>query len=107
MSFKHIAISISARSVSILALSFLLAGCSDIQEIPTQDQRTVVSSVTLNQASAEMLVGETVTLIATVLPPDATDRDKLIWSSSKTSVATVSDKGVVFYPPFSDYSAED
>ena len=52
-----------------------------------------VESVTLDKDEAELKVGETVTLNATVAPSDATD-PTVTWSSSASSVATVVD-GVV------------
>lgn len=58
-------------------------------------QEIAVSSVTLSQSNAEMLEGETVQLIATVLPSDASDKS-VTWASSKQSVATVSPSGLVF-----------
>ena len=56
-------------------------------------ETTPVTSVTLNQTSASLKVGETVTLTATVKPDDATDKT-VTWSTSDASVATV-DNGVV------------
>ena len=53
-----------------------------------------VTSITLNKSSISLLVGETETLIATVLPTDATNKT-ITWSSSNTAVATVSSGGVV------------
>ena len=53
----------------------------------------LVSSVTLDKQTAEVLRGETVTLIATVLPADA-DNTTLVWTSSDETVATVQN-GVV------------
>lgn len=50
------------------------------------------TGVTLDKATASVTKGETLTLIATVTPSDSTD--KVEWSSSNTSVATV-DNGVV------------
>ena len=63
------------------------ASC-EITVIPTP-----VTSVTLDKTSAQLKVGETLTLNATVLPDDATDKT-VIWSTSDANVATV-DNGVV------------
>ena len=52
-----------------------------------------VTSVTLNSTSMELVEGTTQTLIATVSPSNA-DNQKVIWSSSNSSVATVAN-GVV------------
>ena len=54
---------------------------------------TPVTSVTLNQTSAQLKAGETVTLTATVNPDDATDKT-VTWSTTDATVATVSN-GVV------------
>ena len=55
-----------------------------------------VTGVTLAPTSATLTLGETetVTLIPTVLPDDATDKS-VTWSSSNETVATVSNEGVV------------
>lgn len=53
-----------------------------------------VESVTLDQTSAELNVGGTLQLNATVSPKDATHPD-LDWSSSDESVATVDGAGIV------------
>ena len=53
-----------------------------------------VTSVSLDQQSLSFEVGETATLVATVLPEDATDKS-VTWTSSNTSVASVSQDGVV------------
>ena len=52
-----------------------------------------VTSVSLDKSSAELTEGETVTLTATIAPANATNKN-VSWSSSNTSVATVSN-GVV------------
>ena len=57
-------------------------------------EEIAVTSVSLSQSTAEMIEGETIQLIATVIPSNATDQ-RLIWASSKTSVATVTDNGLV------------
>ena len=53
-----------------------------------------VTSVTLNQTTASLKKGETLTLTATVAPSDAANKS-VTWSSGNTSVATVSTSGVV------------
>ena len=53
-----------------------------------------VTGITLNKISLSMTEGDTYTLAATVSPSNATDKT-VIWSSSNTSVATVSSSGVV------------
>lgn len=52
-----------------------------------------VTSVSLDQSSLELSVGETYEFIATVLPENATNKE-VIWSSSDESVLTVND-GVI------------
>ena len=53
-----------------------------------------VTSVTLNKSSLSLRVGENETLIAKVLPDNATDR-MITWTSSKEDVATVDSSGRV------------
>ena len=53
-----------------------------------------VASVYLDKNQQELVVGETAALVATVLPENATNKS-VTWSSSNTSVATVSSRGVV------------
>lgn len=50
---------------------------------------TPVTGVTLDQTAAGMMVGDSLTLNATVTPADATDKS-VTWSSSDETVATVS-----------------
>ena len=53
-----------------------------------------VSSITLSQTSANIFQSGTLTLTATVLPSDASNKT-LTWSSSNTSVATVDQNGKI------------
>ena len=52
------------------------------------------TSIALNQTTATLKASETLTLVATVLPENATDKS-VEWSSSDESVAVVDDNGVV------------
>ena len=74
----------------IIALPFLtiLLGCK-------KDPSTVsVTGISLSQPSAELLVGETISLKATVSPSNASFGE-ITWATSKPSVATVSSTGTV------------
>lgn len=53
-----------------------------------------VTGISLNINVCDMEAGETITLVATVSPEDATDKT-VSWSSSNTSVAKVASNGVV------------
>ena len=53
-----------------------------------------VSSVTLNRSTASLMVGENVSLSATVLPANASDKS-IIWSSSDESIASIDETGTV------------
>jgi len=62
--------------------------------VTVQAQKVAVTGVSLNKTSLSMTEGETQTLTATVSPSNATNKN-VTWSSSNTSVATVSSSGVV------------
>lgn len=53
-----------------------------------------VTGVSLNRESANLKIGDSMTLKATISPADATNQN-VSWSSSNTSVATVDGKGVI------------
>ena len=69
------------------AIALLLVSC-------TKEKNIAVTSVSVSQATAEMLIGESIQVYATVLPSDATDKT-VFWASSKQTVATVSSSGMV------------
>ncbi|MDD3904648.1 MAG: Ig-like domain-containing protein, partial [Sphaerochaeta sp.] len=76
--------------VVVLILSvFLFTGCDELLNPPKK-----VTSVTITQNDQAIILGNTLQLTATVAPSDATNKD-VIWSSSDTSVATVSASGLV------------
>ncbi len=54
----------------------------------------IATSIELNQTGAELTEGETLQLMVTVLPEDATDKT-VTWESSNESVATVDENGLV------------
>ena len=62
--------------------------------VACKPKEIIVSSITLNPDKVTLTEGETTTVVATVLPADATD-PSLTWSSSNTAAATVDQDGVV------------
>ena len=66
------------------------ATCQVSVETPIIEAEQIV----LNKESAELNIGETLQLEATVLPEDTTDKS-LTWNSSDPYVATVSEEGLV------------
>lgn len=71
-------------------MAILMIACSK----NTKETEIAVTSVSLSQPTAEMVIGETITLDATVFPSNASDKS-VKWASSKISVATVSNGGQV------------
>ena len=78
-----------AGTASILATSVSNKDVSALCSVTVTNSVVHVNSVSLNKSSAEVNVGGTVSLSATVLPSNATDKT-VTWSSSDTTVATVS-----------------
>jgi uncharacterized protein YjdB/sucrose-6-phosphate hydrolase SacC (GH32 family) len=62
--------------------------------IPVSSGGIPVTSVSLNKSTTSIFVGSTETLVATVNPSNATNKN-VTWSSSNTAVATVSATGLV------------
>ena len=61
--------------------------------VTVQAQTVAVTAITLSQTSATLTYGQTLTLSATVLPANASDKT-IVWTSSNNSIASVSE-GVV------------
>lgn len=84
-----------------LLTAFLLASCNNTSNSSTKEDEEIeptnpvvhVESVSLNKASITLKVGEEDTLIATITPNNATNKE-VKWSSSNSDVASV-DNGVI------------
>ena len=83
--------------ISVLTLvSIALFSCEKPPQNPDTDsvpKDIEVSSVSLNESSVTLFKGNTITLVATVKPDNATDK-KVTWSTSDASVATVNSGAV-------------
>lgn len=76
--------------VAMIAIAFSVAtfaACSDDDE---GTEGNAVTSITLDQKSLTLSIGDTITLWATVMPDKATDKT-LEWVSSDENIATVTD----------------
>ena len=79
-------------ALMVLMVAILGVACGDPK--PEEPKTIAVTGVTLSPASKVLAPGDSVQLTATVAPEDADDKS-VVWSSSKESVATVSDEGLV------------
>lgn len=88
------------KTKDVYAYGFCLVKASGTAYVPIDDisiyteAEVSVTGVSLNKNAAEIEVGGTTTLTATVMPNNATNKN-VSWSSSNTSVATVDNTGLV------------
>ena len=73
---------------SVLFVAFAVLSCNQAET------EVLVTDISINQASAEIVIGETLQLNATVTPSNAS-RTEVNWASSAPSVAKVSNQGLV------------
>ena len=78
-------------TVPLFLLSMLAVTCIEPEPANTNVE---VESVSMNPDEAEMVVGETLQLVLTVMPSDAT-YETITWASSKQFVASVDANGLV------------
>lgn len=81
-------------TATITVTSNLTPTIKNTVSVTVVDAAIPVSSITLNQTTASMLVGETLQLTATVLPATATDKT-VTWTSSDSGAAKVDQNGLV------------
>ena len=81
-----------------LGTAVITATAHDGSEVTAQCAITVspvlLTSITLNKTKAELKIGESLQLTATVAPDNATDKE-VVWTTSDASVAKVSETGLV------------
>jgi uncharacterized protein YjdB len=85
--------SASASASNVASTSVAPSASASVPLVSTS-KAVPVESVTLDKTTATLKEGETVTLVATVLPANATNNTGVIWTTSDATIATVAD-GVV------------
>ncbi len=86
---------VTALKAGEATITASLASNSDVKATSTitvVDKPVVIPKITVEPSSAQLEVGKTTQLTATVTPSDA---GKILWSSSDETVATVNENGVV------------
>ncbi|MBR4167656.1 MAG: Ig domain-containing protein [Bacteroidales bacterium] len=82
------------RRIALLLLMILPVVFSCTEKEPEVEQVIRVESVTISKNTAELTIGETLQLSASVSPSSATNKE-ISWSSSNQSVASVNASGLV------------
>ncbi len=82
------------RTFMLFSLLFACLSCGLLGDEPEEPKSVPVESVSLNNESITIGVGEEYQLIPTICPESATVQD-VAWSSNDESIATVSDDGIV------------
>ena len=93
MQFKHNDMKPQHLIYCLAVMAVLFTACKKDKD-KEEEQEISVTGVTLNQTELTLLPGDTVTLIATVEPDNATNKT-VTWTSSNPNVATVNEGGVV------------
>ena len=84
---------VTAVAMGETMISALASGFRAQCRVTVPDNTVYVESVSLDETSLTMEIGDRQTLVATVTPADATD-PSVKWSSDNTAVATVSEEVV-------------
>ncbi len=86
------------RLLAVISLVSVFSSCGgggeDKPNGPITPANVSVTSVSLSKAEAELVIGNTLQLTATVNPSNATDKN-VTWNSSNATVATVTPTGLV------------
>ena len=90
-------LNIGAVGIGTVPITVRTTDGSNLSATCTVSVQVICTSIALNMTSAEMSEGGVLQLIATVLPSNATNRT-VTWSSSNTSVATVTSPSLLQRP---------
>ena len=92
------------RAIRLIALAIaglVLSGCSKFEEdsksnnsSDSTSSKVAVTDITLNKPTLTIKVGETYQFVPEVIPANATNK-KVTWKSSNTTLATISNAGLL------------
>ena len=85
---------ITALSVGTTKITVTTIDGGFIAECDVSVTSVSVTGITLNKTSTSLILGQSEQIIATIEPPNATNKN-IVWTSSEISVATVSSTGVI------------
>jgi uncharacterized protein (TIGR02145 family) len=85
---------VTAYKAGTATITATAGGCSDICVVKVDPDFVAVTGITLDKSELSLIVGETTTLNATVLPATANDKT-VTWTSSAPAVAEVNNDGLV------------
>lgn len=87
-------IAVSAGSAIITCMATDGSGVSASCNVIVNSSQILITSITLNKTTSYLYIGESETLIATILPSNATNQN-LFWYSSDSNIASVDQNGTV------------
>ncbi|MCX6146799.1 MAG: Ig-like domain-containing protein [Candidatus Kapabacteria bacterium] len=76
------------------ALKISLNNCSDTSICSLVSIEVKVNSISLNKKISTLKIGDSINLISTILPPNATNQN-VSWSSSDSKIAIVTNSGLI------------
>ena len=85
---------VTAVSAGVATITAKAGDVEATCEVTVERAFVAVEEITLDQTAATLVEGETITLVATVTPDEATDKS-VTWTTSDEAVATVDEEGVV------------
>lgn len=94
---KSIASSVASAIQSFLSsmgMGNVATGTQSVGDMEGGGSAVAVTGISLDQTAATIKTGETLTLIASIQPENATNKE-IVWSSSDESIATVDANGTV------------
>lgn len=92
--FDGLVTAVSEGETEVMASCEGKTAVCKLKVVPLGTDVIPATSITLDQKEANMTVGQTLTLTATVLPEDATNK-VVSWETSSETIATVDQNGVV------------